>query len=377
MLSRSRTFGLAVVFAALLLAGALAATAQAWQGPLVVSAATGNDGNGCTAGAPCRTIGRAVTLASPGDTIVVRSGSYAEQVTVSKRLRLFSDGATIDASGKVNGIVVTGPQASGTSVSGFTVVNAIGEGILVSTASNVTVLRNVVRNNDLGTNTTATPECAPQGEVPGDCGEAVHLMGVADSRVLGNLVEGNVGGILVTDETGPSHGNLIAGNVSRNNKDDCGITLPSHNPMATSDASKAGVYDNTVVDNVTTGNGGAGVGMFAPAPGTASYDNRVVGNVATGNGEAGIAIHAHAPGQNVSGNVIVGNRVAGNGEDPDSGSGHPTGIALFSATVPFDVVVAQNKISDEWFGVFIKGPVTVRGLRSNAIWNVTVPIGRG
>src|SRR3954452_733572 len=196
MLSRSRTFGLAVVFAALLLGGAVAATAQAWQGPLVVSAATGNDGNGCTPGAACKTIGRAVTLASPGDTIVVRSGSYAEQVTVSKRLRLFSDGATIDASGKVNGIVVTGPQASGTSVSGFTVVNAIGEGILVSTASNVTVLRNVVRNNDLGTNTTATPECAPQGEAPGDCGEAVHLMGVADSRVLGNLVEGNVGGIL-------------------------------------------------------------------------------------------------------------------------------------------------------------------------------------
>jgi nitrous oxidase accessory protein NosD len=117
--------------------------------------------------------------------------------------------------------------------------------------------------------------------------------------------------------------------------------------------------------------------MFAPAPGTASYDNRVVGNVATGNGEAGIAIHAHAPGQNVSGNVIVGNQVAGNGVDPDSGSGHPTGIALFSAVVPFDVVVAHNQISDEWFGVFIKGPATVRGLRSNAFSNVMVPVGRG
>jgi parallel beta-helix repeat protein len=89
-----------------------------------------------------------VTLASPGDTILVRPGSYAEQVTVSKQLRLRSDGATIDASGQVNGLVVTGPDASGTSVSGFTVVNATGEGILVSTTSNVTLRRNAVRNND-------------------------------------------------------------------------------------------------------------------------------------------------------------------------------------------------------------------------------------
>jgi parallel beta-helix repeat protein len=33
-------------------------------------------------------------------------------------------------------------------VSGFTVVNATGEGILVSTTSNVTLRRNAVRNND-------------------------------------------------------------------------------------------------------------------------------------------------------------------------------------------------------------------------------------
>jgi hypothetical protein len=27
------------------------------------------------------------------------------------------------------------------------------------------------------------------------------------------------------------------------------------------------------------------------------------------------------------------------------------------------------------FGVFINGPATIRGLRSNAFWNVTVPVG--
>ena len=213
------------------------------------------------------------------------------------------------------------------------------------------------------------------GNVPGDCGEALHLMGVTHSRVVGNHIEHNIGGILVTDETGPSHGNLILANVSRDNGEDCGITLPSHNPDAVADPSKAGVYDNWVIGNLSEGNGGAGVGMFAPGPGTAAYRNHVIANTLLNNGEAGIAIHAHAPGQNVSGNVIVANRVAGNGIDPDSGSGHPTGIALFSAVVPTTVVAAGNRISDEYFGFFIAGPVTVLGLRSNRIRDVTVPIG--
>ena len=146
-------------------------------------------------------------------------------------------------------------------------------------------------------------------------------MGTSFSRVIGNNVHDNVGGILVTDETGPSHGNLIANNISRDNIEDCGITLPSHNALATSDPSKAGVYDNTVVGNLSQGNGGAGVGMFAPFPGTASYNNRVIGNILLGNGEAGVGIHAHAPGQNVSGNAIIGNVISGNGVDPDADSG--------------------------------------------------------
>src|SRR5690348_7610488 len=62
---------------------------------LFVSAARGSDTNSCTASAPCKTIGRAVGLAQPGAEIVVQHGSYAETVTVNKRLRLTAHGATI------------------------------------------------------------------------------------------------------------------------------------------------------------------------------------------------------------------------------------------------------------------------------------------
>lgn len=342
---------------------------------LHVSAAQGSDTNSCTAAAPCKTIGRAVTLAQPGAQIDIAHGSYPETVTVDKRLVLSGRGATIDATGKINGLVVTGAGAAGSEIEGLRVENATGEGILVQSTSHILLEHNTVENNDQGHDTPVTFECTPQGETPGDCGEALHLMGVTDSRVIGNQVAHNIGGILVTDETGPSHGNLIAHNVSRDNGEDCGITLPSHNGNAVADPTQAGVYDNWVIDNVSVRNGGAGVGMFASTPGTASYNNHVIGNTTLDNGEAGIAIHAHTPGQNVSGNVIAGNRIAGNGIDPDSGSGHPTGIALFTAASPATVTVARNRIRDEYFGIFIAGPITASGLPSNHISHVTVPIG--
>jgi hypothetical protein len=373
----TRTVGatMASVLVLAVFAGAAAADSPA---SLYVSKEHSSDANPCTASMPCMTIGHAISMAPAGATVHVDEGTYAEQVSITKKVTLVGEHATIDATGQTGGIsalatkgitgyglVVFGPGSAGTVVRGFTVENAIGEGILAAVTSKVTIQGNVVRHDDKGFNTTLTLECKANGNIPGDCGEGLHLMGVTWSRVIGNKVENNVGGILVTDETGPSAHNVIAWNVSRNNLEDCGITLPSHNAMAMSDATKGGVYDNLVTHNWSIGNGGAGVGMFTPFPGTASYDNVVSYNVLRNNGEAGVGIHAHAPGQNVSGNRIVGNWVSGNGIDPDSGSGHPTGIALFSAVVPTTVYVAGNHVSNEYWGIFMAGPITANGLGSN------------
>jgi hypothetical protein len=371
---RGRLAAFAVAVLATLAVGV--ATAGAAGATLYVSASNGSDLNPCTAVSPCKTIGHTIAVANAGDTVVVEAGTYHETATVTKTLSLIGDGATVDASQLINGIVISGPGASGTVLRGFTVEHAVGEGVLAVSTSNLTLQGNHVVGNDQGHDTPVTQECATQGEVPGDCGEGLHLMSVTDSRVVSNDIENNIGGILVTDEVGPSHGNLIAFNVSRNNGEDCGITLPSHNPDAVADPAAGGVYDNTILDNLSVGNGGAGVGMFAPFPGAASYGNRVIGNALLDNGEAGIAIHSHAPGQNVAHNVIIGNAVSGNGVDPDSGSGHPTGIALFSAVDATNAVVAANQISDEYWGIFIAGPVTVFGLQSNFFSrSVTQPVG--
>ncbi|HEX7497146.1 MAG TPA: right-handed parallel beta-helix repeat-containing protein [Candidatus Limnocylindrales bacterium] len=374
-LAKSALIGLVAAMATVLLAAPVAAASPPG---LYVAKNHSSDANPCSTSQPCLTIGHAVSVAAAGATIHVGNGTYAEQVSITQQLTLIGDHTIIDATGQNGGIqplagmgvvgyglLIFGPGASGSVVKGFTVEHAIGEGILVAGTSKVLIQNNIVRLNDAGFNTTMTLECQAQGNVPGDCGEGLHLVSSTWSRLVGNLVENNIGGILITDEFGPSAHNVISGNVSKNNLQDCGITLPSHNALAMTDPTKGGVYDNLVINNVSEGNGGAGVGMFAPFPGTASYNNRIIHNTLRNNGEAGVGIHAHAPGQNVSGNVIMNNWISGNGIDPDSGSGHPTGIALFSAAVPVTVAVTDNHISNEYWGIFTAGPLTIHGLPSN------------
>lgn len=130
----------------------------------------GTDSDSCGAQAqPCKSIGQAVSNApspasdAPASSVIVEQGSYAEQVNITKRLRLVGMNATIDATGLINGILVGSPSAhgvgAGSVIDGFTVENALGEGILVLNTSHVTVALNIVRNNDLGAGTDVYPEC--------------------------------------------------------------------------------------------------------------------------------------------------------------------------------------------------------------------------
>ncbi|MGE5333919.1 MAG: nitrous oxide reductase family maturation protein NosD [Nitrososphaerota archaeon] len=314
-------------------------------------------GQGCY-----QSIQDAVNHASSGARINVAAGVYTEQVTITKSLTLHGAGkhSIINAIGQSHGILVDGLGARGTVISGFTVENATLEGILIQNTKHVVVRDNVVSHNDRGRQ--------PNGTCPGalpfdqdDCGEAVHLLGVAWSTVAHNVVENNVGGILLTDETGPTHDNLITRNVVRDNKLDCGITLPSH--PSGFDANGVplpgnGVYHNTVSYNLSTGNGGAGVGIFTPTPGTKAYDNLVLGNVLTHNGLPGVALHSHAFGQNLNGNRIIGNFVSGNAADGDAGTSGPTGIAIFSdangnAAPITGMTIKYNTVTGEAIDIWI------------------------
>jgi nitrous oxidase accessory protein NosD len=215
---------------------------------------------------------------------------------VTKRLTLVGNNAVIDATGLTGGIqplagmgivgygiLVYGPGASGSAVKGFTIQHATGEGILVAGTSKIRIEGNTVIFNDAGFKSTLTRECQAQGN--GDCGQGIHLRSATWSHVTNNRLENNIGGILVTDEVGPSAHNVISGNSLMIGILHCGISLESRNSLALTDASMGGVYDNLVINNFSAGNE-FGVGIFAVAPGTASYDNRVIHNELALNVEA-------------------------------------------------------------------------------------------
>jgi parallel beta-helix repeat protein len=205
-----------------------------------------------------------------------------------------------------------------------------------------------------------------------DCGEGIHLMGAAHSVVAKNIVERNAGGILISDETGPNHDNLITGNVVEWNGYACGITMASH-PAATLahpvDGMNFGVFHNTVSQNRSGFNGlssggGAGAGVFAPGPGAQAYGNVIIGNTLVGNGLPGVAMHNHAsvpgaPPITFRDNSVIGNHIRGNGPDTeDAATTGPTGINIYSVVPVTGIVIANNVIEDEAIDIAFKSAAT-------------------
>jgi parallel beta-helix repeat protein len=319
------------------------------------------------------TIGAAVSAAKANDTIKVAPGTYKEDVVIGKPLSLIATNpntAVIDATGLANGIYVDGidnPGLMNVTVSGFRVVGARFEGILVANASSVTIWNNHVleNNTSLDASIPACPDIPPFETNEGfDCGEGIHLTGVHQSIVANNVVQRNAGGILLSDDTGPTYDNLISGNIVSDNPFDCGITLASHPPASiTNSLSPLGVFHNTISGNQSSNNGravegaGAGVGIFDSIPGTMNYGNVVINNQLRGNGLPGVALHSHAPHQNLNDNVIVGNQISGNAADTeDAATPGSTGINVFGVSPITGTLISQNVITDEDVDVAVKTP---------------------
>jgi parallel beta-helix repeat protein len=366
---------------------AAAATAGAAGAKTLYVADTGNNANPCSSTHPCKTIGRAVGVAKVGDTVMVEKGTYHQDITIGKRIHVIGLGHPVDnVKGRDNGFVVQGAKAAGASVSGFIVKNAAFEGIVVKQTSHVTIANNTVVDNDQGLKASKPiGECAPNGGGPGDCGEGIHLMSVTSSKVTGNVVKNNAGGILLTDEFGPTKHNLISRNRSLNNVLDCGITIAGHNPTG-------GVSNNTIINNTANGNGtkgeGAGILLAAGAPGDSVANNLIAGNTANNNGLAGITIHSHsfgptAPAGNLNGNRIINNKVSHDGLDDKSeaefgatnGKTSVTvGILVGSDTAKLSgIVISRNKISNVHYGIYTKNSPTIKK-SANKFSHVAVPL---
>ena len=325
-------------------------------------------------GRSCRTaryssINQAIATAAPGGTVVVCRGTYFTQAVITKPLSLIGlRGAVIDAKGQkpVSGLPVPGGSGVvvlGTSnvlVSGFTVVRAGFDAILVARSTRVRVSHNVLLNN-------------------GDVG--VDFNGTTWSVADHNLSEYNGGGgFLVADDVGPTGHDVVAWNVASRNPGGCGVIIAGH--------STAGVTDNLVVHNLLTYNGtnpkssGAGVVIATEVPHETVAGNLVLDNVIYGNGLAGVTIHAHLNNQHMNGNRIIGNDIGTNNTVGDPiGLGPPvknrpdlrtTGILVGSSSC-IRVLISHNVIRNNFYGIFIEGRVHAVLIR-NRFHRVVVPV---
>src|ERR1700754_4659432 len=164
-------------------------------------------------------INKAGTTVANGGTVIVCGGTYREDV---------------DATKLTNGFAVT---ANRVTISGFTVKNAVGEGIIVQNAANATIEHNTVTSNDQGVAlknpvTTTYPFCLPTNGQAHDCGENIHLVGATNTLVSNNVVVDGAGGTLLPDETGPTSHNFISNNTVGNNHTACTVVLAGHTPAA-------------------------------------------------------------------------------------------------------------------------------------------------
>jgi parallel beta-helix repeat protein len=343
-----------------------------------------------------------VNAAASGGSVVVCAGTYQERVVVAKPLTLTGQHATIDETGVTPSLLLNlgagqrriyaavAVLSSNVRFTGFKVQNAQGEGILAAglggDITKVTISQDAIMNNDLGSGSEESSyfECATAG-----CGEGVHFTGVANSTIEKDTISGNSGGILLTDDTGPTHNNQVDNNVVSDNAAGSGITVPGHNPNALGatgqpQPSVAGVYKNTITHNVVTGNGvngdGAGVLFAVTAGGTASYGNTVQDNYIAGNGMSGVTMHAPlvGPGQSedLSGNQVSGNVIETNNVDGDTPAEDlaTTGVLVFSAGTPVTVKIGNNHIADNSVGIWLSQAVTATAVNSNYFSNVTTPV---
>lgn len=339
------------------------------------------------------TIQTAVSHASKYDVIHVRPGTYKEFVTIGIPLSILGDGADdtiIDATGLAHGIFVDGfdnPGLRDVTIADLTVRNALFEGILVVSASDIIVRDSHILDNDKssGLNFTGAPMGCPgqpgngtyENDETGDCGGALHLIGVANSLISDNLITGNADGVLISDETAESHHNLFTRNTVTDNPLECGIVLASHPPtghIAPPFAAHFGVDNNTVAGNVSDNNGvqigGSGVGLFSDGMGQGRVSgNVIIHNELKHNGLGGVALHTHVgpsfglPADDMSGNQIIDNDIEDNlADQDDTATPGRVGININSGgggSPVLGTVIALNVIHNEDVDVAINTPAYV------------------
>ncbi len=244
-----------------------------------------SDGGSGSQSQPFCAIGAAAKVAVAGQTVLIASGIYSENVTVANSgtqsapiVFAAASGASVTVAGGVHGFTISG--RSWITVRGITVTGTSSDGIYVSGSSNITL---------------SSDHVTFAGEpISGLVARGIRLSGATNPVVTGCVLDHNseAGIYLVNGTTGAQIvGNELFANARGYTRAAPGI-----------DVRTAG---NTFAWNISHDNEDSGLQFY---PGAAN--NLVIGNVAYHNGDHGIDDY-QATGQRIIGNSIYRNITAG------------------------------------------------------------------
>jgi len=219
------------------------------------------------------TIQAAIDAASPGDSISVAAGTYAENVSVGKQLSIAGEGAAqtiIDGggSGTVLAITANGAIVSDLGVTGSGANNSNADAGVKVTANNCTISSVAAMSNQYGIVLDQATGCVIDRSDAIENQLGIYVWQGGGHEISGCAVEGN-----------PGNGIQLA---------DTGASAPNH------------IHDNQVADNGQAGSITAGIFLW----GSGSKNNIIEDNDIVGNSDG---IHCRAYG--ITGNIFRRNSI--------------------------------------------------------------------
>lgn len=266
---------------------------------------------------PGESIQNAVDLADPGDTIIVRDGTYTGNITVYKRLTIHSE----------NGAQVTTVQAAGehvfkltadrVNITGFTIMGDANHcGVHLKDVNNCTIANNIILDNYQGMYlSNANNNSIHNNTAKNNTNNGIYLYASTNNRINHNNASYNLNyyGISLSSSNQneirdnialanhlhgikllTAHNNTIVNNTANKNSNN-GMYLDSssNNRIVANNASYNVKYHGIVVstsdhndirDNIALGNHLNGIGLWT------AQNNTIVKNTANNNGNSGIYI---------------------------------------------------------------------------------------